>query len=118
MKIYLFFIVLSCSIQSFTMDRIELASAEDLHKRLLSLQCDDFFKHSNILTTLGGQKKLPHSIAISIELALYDYNQYKKDPALEQAMQLKKPHIIREILKEHPSAIESLHKKGLLDAFI
>ena len=93
---------------------IRLASTQDLNKRLCSKGFDHFTEKTQIDKTLGSQVKAPLGVAMAVELALYDYDQYIQNPMTDALMQMLKPQLIETILEEHPKAIEELKQHGLL----
>lgn len=88
--------------------RFTLPSQQELDSRLRSLGLDDFANKSDICQSLGGAEKTPLMFLVSLENALRNYVQLDSNPRLGEQMQLFKPIILKEFLKEHPQAIEFL----------
>lgn len=91
-----------------TQQTIKLPSAETINKRLVDEGFNHFVEKTKIGETLGDQEKYPLGVAMAVELALYDYNEYLNNPVMAITMQMRKPAIMQCILKDHPSAITEL----------
>lgn len=98
----------------FAMETVKLPSQKEIANRLGKLGMDHFVEKTKIDKQLGDQIRHPLGVPLAVECALYDYNEYLKQPMIDNLMQMRKPEIIKAILHDHPEAIESLKKDGLL----
>lgn len=105
--------ILLCTI-SKAMNTIQLPSAEILGKRLSENGLGHFMEKTKIDKDLGGRQLYPLGVANAVETALYDYDQYLKQPQIAVLMQTRKPQIIEIILQDHPEAIKDLEERGIL----
>jgi hypothetical protein len=93
---------------------VTLPSASVIHQRLKELGLEHFMEKTGIDKELGGAKKYPLGVALAVELSLFDYAKYLKDPKADFVLTRVKPSIIKAILRDSPAAIAELEKKGIL----
>jgi hypothetical protein len=67
-----------------------------------------------IVNQLADQQKEALGVALRVELALYDYNEYLKQPMLATIMNMRKPEIIKTILQDSPDALAELKQHNLI----
>jgi hypothetical protein len=113
-KISLTLLLLGACNGLIAMEAVKLPSQKEISSRISNLGMDHFVEKTKIDKTLGDQERYPTGVSLAVELALYDYNEYLKQPMMANLMQMRKPEIITAILQDHPEAIESLKKDGLL----
>lgn len=97
------------------METITLPEQKIIAQRLRNIGLDHFVEKTKIDKQLGGQERYPLGVGVAVECALYDYNEYLENPQMAFMMQMNKPTIIKAILQDHPQAIESLKKDGVLE---
>ena len=93
--------------------RVKLPMAQTIRRRLADLKLDHFYDNSQI-GTLAGQEKYPNEVSIGVDMNLNRYRQEVPE-AVAQLAQSQRNNIIRAILADHPLAIQSLEKSGLLE---
>lgn len=111
----LFFLSLLVAGASLQAVLITLPEATVLTARLQQAGFDHFIEKTNIVKNLAGQQKEALGVSTAVELALYDYNQYLKNPVMATMMQMRKPQLIEALLQDSPDAIKELKDLGVLD---
>lgn len=93
---------------------VTLPDAQTLTERFADQGLEHFMEKTTIVKSLAGKEREALGVAMAVETALYDYNEYLKNPMMATMMQMSKPLIIQAILKDSPEAIEELKEVGLL----
>ena len=110
--LFLSLLVTGASLQAVL---ITLPEAKVLTARLQQAGFDHFIEKTDIVKNLAGQQKEALGVSMAVELALYDYNQYLKNPMMATMMQMRKPQLIGTLLQDSPDAVKELKDQGLLD---
>jgi len=112
MKKILFFIFLLGTISlTYTMDTIMLPDAKTLSERFHAADLDYFNEKTKIINQLANQKKALLGVALAVELALYDFSEYIKNPIISMLMNMRKDDILQLLLQDIPGAYEKLQKQ-------
>jgi len=93
---------------------VKLPDSKVLKKRFQEGGFDHFIEKTKIIKQLANQEKAPLGVVMAVELALYDYNQDLGNPMMATLMQMRKPQIIKLILKDFEEAIKELEKLDLI----
>lgn len=113
-KLVLLAFLLGLVHKSGAMDsRIKLPSQQELSDRLCLLQLQDFAEKTKIDVKLGGQERRPLAVVEDLEAAISDYQKLSQNPMMGMQMQLLKPMILKEFLKDHPQAMEHIQQNLL-----
>jgi len=92
---------------------IEMPTIEILQERLENLGLTNFAEKTKIINKLAGKKFEALSIAIEVELAIYNYNKYMQQPKHAILMQIRKPSLLKALLKDVPQALHELEELGI-----
>lgn len=87
---------------------LTLPSAQELSERLKKTGFDHFMEKTKIHEKLGGQQKKALGVAVQIELSLYDYSQYMKNPMVSAVTAMRKPELLEIFLKDFPEELKAL----------
>jgi hypothetical protein len=92
-----------------------LPDEETLKKKAINANVDPYFiEKTNLFKKLANRDNHPRSVAIDIDLAIYDFAKDMGDSTTAKVMQLEKPLILKAILQDYPEAIQLLRNEGTL----
>lgn len=120
-KVLLVFGILMSFAHSSYAVLVTLPNKQTLTQRLASIGLDHFIEKTKIVSQLAGQEKEALGVAIAVECALYDYNEYltqsmpdKQSRMMATLMNMRKPQIIEAILQDSPDALAELKQHKLI----
>ena len=91
-----------------------LPSANVLRERLNENGFGYFMEKTKIVEQLAGQQQYALGVAVTVECALYDFNEYLKNPTMAAMMNRSKSKLVETILKDNPKAIEELKGHNII----
>jgi hypothetical protein len=95
---------------------IKMQPAKVLYRRLEAMALTHFAEKTEIDKQLGGEDILPAKVILKIEQAISEYTdtEYMRSSPIAELMQIRKPLIIKEFIKDHPETIKNLQNQGVL----
>jgi hypothetical protein len=85
---------------------IILPEASVLEKRLSEAGFDNFLKKPEIHKKLACKELYPLDVLMAVELALYDYAKDLDDPMISRIMNMRKPQLLKAILKDSTEVLK------------
>lgn len=87
---------------------VKLPCKEVLSQRFYENELSHFMEKTTIVQQLADKSKEPSGVALILDLALYDYSEYNKNPMMDAVMHMRRKNILEIILKDYPEELKEL----------
>ncbi len=92
---------------------VKMPDEKTLNKRMANIGMNHFAEKTGIVKQMAGQQKEALAVVMAVELALYDYAELVKNPAVTITANMNKNMVIEAFLQDHPEKLQELAQQGL-----